>query len=95
MVRVQFEDFILAPSKDVVWNGPFLIIVDGLELGGDEAARKEVLSVLVDRGAELPRNLRFLITCQLEDDIYKAFRGQSHILRRQLGKAAMSHADNL
>ncbi|KIK44710.1 hypothetical protein CY34DRAFT_10854 [Suillus luteus UH-Slu-Lm8-n1] len=93
--RVQFEEFILAPSKDVVWNGPFLIIVDGLELGDDEAARKEVLSVLVDRGAELPRNLRFLITCQLEDDICKAFRGQSHILRRQLGKAAMSHADNL
>lgn len=93
--RVQFEEFILAPSKDVVWNGPFLIIVDGLELGDDEAARKEVLSVLVDRGAELPRNLRFLITCQLEDDIYKAFRGQSHILRRQLGKAAMSRADNL
>ncbi|KAG1763799.1 hypothetical protein EDD22DRAFT_885989 [Suillus occidentalis] len=80
--RVQFEEFILAPSKDVVWNGPFLIIID-------------VLSVLVDKGAELPRNLRFLITCQLEDDIYKAFRGQSHILRRQLGKAAMSRADNL
>lgn len=98
VARTQFEEFILAPSRDVVWNGPFLVIIDGLELGGNEVARKEVLSVLVDEGAKLPRNLRFLITCRLEDDICKAFRGQSHILRRQLGEAsslAMSRAENL
>ncbi|KAG0693591.1 hypothetical protein DFH29DRAFT_391385 [Suillus ampliporus] len=97
VVRTQFEDFILAPSRDVVWNGPLLVIIDGLELGGNEAARKEVLAVLADKGADLPRNLRFLITCQLEDDMYKAFRGQSHILRRQLGEASlpvMSRAEN-
>lgn len=87
IARTQFEELILTPSRDVVWNGPLLVIVDGLELGGNEAARKEVLSVLVDKGAELPRNLRFLITCRLEDDICKALRGQSHILRRQLGEA--------
>ncbi|KAG1773589.1 hypothetical protein EV702DRAFT_1243365 [Suillus placidus] len=98
VARTQFEEFILAPSRDVVWNGPFLVIIDGLELGGNEVVRKEVLSVLVDEGAKLPRNLRFLITCRLEDDICKAFRGQSHILRRQLGEAsplAMSRAENL
>ncbi|KAG2034473.1 hypothetical protein BDR03DRAFT_965079 [Suillus americanus] len=96
VARTQFEDFILAPSRDVIWNGPFLVIIDGLELGGNEAARKEVLSVLVDAGAELPRNLRFLITCRLEDDICKAFRGQSHVLRRQLGEATppASRAEN-
>jgi hypothetical protein len=97
VARTQFEEFILAPSRDVIWNGPFLVIIDGLEMGGNEAARKEVLSVLVDKGAELPRNLRFLITCRLEDDICKAFRGQSHILRRQLGEASppASRAENL
>ncbi|KAG1859925.1 hypothetical protein C8R48DRAFT_252026 [Suillus tomentosus] len=87
VVKTQFEEFILAPSRDVIWNGPYLVIIDGLEMGGDEAARKEVLSVLVEKGAELPRNLRFLITCRLEDDICKAFSGQSHILRRQLGES--------
>ncbi|KAG1752055.1 hypothetical protein EDB19DRAFT_1085848 [Suillus lakei] len=97
VLRTQFEEFILAPSRDVVWNGPFLVIIDGLELGGNEVARKEVLSVLLNKGAELPRNLRFLITCRPEDDICKAFHGQSHILRRQLGGAtlAMSRAENL
>ncbi|KAG1861121.1 hypothetical protein DFJ58DRAFT_777749 [Suillus subalutaceus] len=96
VARTQFEEFILAPSRDVIWNGPFLVIIDGLELGGNEAARKEILSVLVDAGAELPRNLRFLITCRLEDDICKAFRGQSHVLRRQLGEATplATRADN-
>ncbi|KAG2100666.1 uncharacterized protein F5147DRAFT_320691 [Suillus discolor] len=94
VAKTQFEEFILAPSRDVVWNGPYLVIIDGLEMGGNEAARKEVLSALVEKGAELPRNLRFLITCRLEDDICRAFSGQSHILRRQLGEAsslAMSH----
>lgn len=98
VVRTQFEEFILAPSRDVVWHGPILVIIDGLELGENEATRKEVLSVLADKGAELPRNLRFLITCRLEDDICKAFRGHSHILRRQLGEATplvMSRAENL
>ncbi|KAG2159239.1 uncharacterized protein EDB93DRAFT_1245054 [Suillus bovinus] len=88
VAKTQFEEFIIAPSRDVVWNGPYLVIIDGLEMGGNEAARKEVLSVLVEKGAELPRNLRFLITCQLEDDISKAFGSQSHILRRQLGEAS-------
>ncbi|KAG2134144.1 hypothetical protein DEU56DRAFT_413910 [Suillus clintonianus] len=88
VVKTQFEEFILAPSRDVIWNGPLLVIIDGLEMGGNEAARKEVLSVLVDKGAELPKSLRFLITCRLEDDICKAFGGQSHILRRQLGETS-------
>ncbi|KAG1859924.1 hypothetical protein C8R48DRAFT_774629 [Suillus tomentosus] len=98
VAKTQFEEFILAPSRDVIWNGPYLVIIDGLEMGGNEAARKEVLSVLVEKGAELPRNLRFLITCRPEDDICKAFSGQSHVLRRQLGEAcsslAMSGAHN-
>ncbi|KAG0706902.1 hypothetical protein DFH29DRAFT_93567 [Suillus ampliporus] len=85
-VKTQFEEFILAPSRDVVLTGPLLVIIDGLELGGNEASRKDVLAVLADKGSDLPRNLRFLITCRPEDDICKAFRGQPHILRRQLGE---------
>ncbi|KAG1743706.1 uncharacterized protein EDB91DRAFT_222922 [Suillus paluster] len=97
VVRAQFEEFILAPARNIIWNGPLLVIIDGLELGGNEAARKEVLGVLADKGADLPRNLRFLITCRLEDDICKAFRGEPHILRRQLGEAnftVMSRVDH-
>jgi len=88
VVRTQFEEFILAPSRDVVWSGPLLVIIDGLELGENEASRKDVLSVLADKGADLPRNLRFLITCGMEDDICKAFRGSPHILRRQLAETS-------
>ncbi|KAG1752056.1 hypothetical protein EDB19DRAFT_1903456 [Suillus lakei] len=92
VAKTQFEEFILAPSRDAIWSGPLLVIIDGLEPRVNEAvARKEVLSALGEKGAELPRNLRFLITCRLDDDICKAFSGQSHILRRQL---AMSRADN-
>lgn len=90
VVRTQFEEFILAPSRDAIWTGPLLVIIDGLELGGNEASRKDILAVLADQGADLPRNLRFLITCNPEDDICKAFRGLPHILRRQLGKTTSS-----
>lgn len=86
VVRTQFEEFIIAPSRDAIWTGPLLVIIDGLELGGNEASRKDILAVLTDQGADLPRNLRFLITCNPEDDICKAFRGLPHILRRQLGE---------
>lgn len=86
VVRTQFEEFILAPSRDAIWTGPLLVIIDGLEVGGNEASRKDILAVLTDQGADLPRNLRFLITCRPEDDICKAFRSFPHILRRQLGE---------
>lgn len=88
VVRTQFEEFILTPSRDAIWTGPLLVIVDGLELGGNEVSRKDILAVLTDQGADLPRNLRFLITCRPEDDICKAFRGLPHILRRQLGETS-------
>ncbi|KAG1747418.1 hypothetical protein EDB19DRAFT_304742 [Suillus lakei] len=89
VVRTQFEEFILAPSRDAIWTGPLLVIVDSLELGGNEASRKDVLAVLADQGVDLPRNLRFLITCRPEDDICKAFRGLPHVLRRQLGETSI------
>lgn len=88
VVRTQFEEFILAPSRDAIWTGPLLVIIDSLELGGDEASRKDILAVLAHKGVDLPRNLRFLITCRPEDDICKAFRGLPHVLRRQLGETS-------
>ncbi|KAG1730835.1 uncharacterized protein EDB91DRAFT_1252468 [Suillus paluster] len=89
-VKTQFEGFVLAPSRDVVLTGPLLVIIDGLELGGNEASRKDVLAVLAGKGSNLPRNLRFLITCRPEEDICKAFRRLPHIVRRQLGETSFT-----
>ncbi|KAG1817708.1 uncharacterized protein BJ212DRAFT_141140 [Suillus subaureus] len=88
---VQFDRFILIPASQMTCIGPVLVIIDGLEHSGSESARKDLLTTLAEKGAELPRNFRLLVTCRPEEDICAAFAGKSHVIQRHL----KHHADSL
>ncbi|KAG1730829.1 uncharacterized protein EDB91DRAFT_742847 [Suillus paluster] len=87
----QFTRFILIPARQMTCIGPVLVVIDGLEYSGSESARKDLLTALAEKGAELPRNFKFLVTCQPEDDICAAFEGKSHVMQKHLEH----HADSL
>ncbi|KAG1747407.1 hypothetical protein EDB19DRAFT_1905560 [Suillus lakei] len=87
----QFNRFILIPARQMTCIGPVLVVIDGLEYSGSELARKDLLTALAEKGAELPRNFKFLVTCRPEDDICAAFEGKSHVIQKHL----KCHADSL
>jgi AAA ATPase domain len=60
--REQFEKFILGPSQDLTTVGPTVIVIDALDESGTADSRKGLLSVLADNAANLPSNLRVLVT---------------------------------
>lgn len=87
----QFNRFILIPASQMTCIGPVLVVIDGLEYSGSESARKDVLTALAEKGAELPRNFKFLVTCRPDEDICAAFEGKSHVIQKHL----KHHADSV
>lgn len=85
----QFNRFILIPATQMACIGPVLVVIDGLEHSGSESARKDLLTALAEKGAELPRNFKLLVTCRPEKDICAAFEGKSHVIQKHL----KHHAD--
>ncbi|OAX41284.1 hypothetical protein K503DRAFT_798122 [Rhizopogon vinicolor AM-OR11-026] len=80
----QFTSFILAPAKQMTCYGPVLVVIDGLEYSGSKSADEGLLNVLAEKGAELPLNFKFLITCRPDEDIHAVFGGKSHIVQEHL-----------
>ncbi|KAG1850199.1 CHAT domain-containing protein [Suillus subalutaceus] len=87
----QFNYFILIPANQMTWIGPVLVVIDGLEQSGSESDRKDLLTALAEKGAELPRNFKLLVTCRPEEDICTAFGGKSHVIQKYLKHHADSH----
>jgi len=87
---IQFNRFILIPASQMTCIGPVLVVIDGLEHSGSESARKDLLIALAEKGAELPRNFKLLVTCRPEEDICAAFEGKSHVVQKHLEH----HADS-
>lgn len=81
---IQFNRFILMPASQMTCIGPVLVVIDGLEYSGSESARKDLLIALAEKGAELPRNFKLLVTCRPEEDICAAFEGKSHVVQKHL-----------
>ncbi|KAG2143061.1 hypothetical protein DEU56DRAFT_793290 [Suillus clintonianus] len=88
---IQFDRFILTPARQMTCIGPVLVVIDGLEYSGSELARKDLLTALAEKAADLPRNFKFLLTCRPEDDICTAFEGKSHVIMEHL----KHHTDSL
>jgi energy-coupling factor transporter ATP-binding protein EcfA2 len=86
----QFNRFILIPASQMTCIGPVLVVIDGLEYSGSESARKDLLVALAEKGAELPRNFKLLVTCRPEEDICAAFEGRSHVIQKHLKHHANS-----
>ncbi|KAG2357306.1 hypothetical protein BDR07DRAFT_379460 [Suillus spraguei] len=70
--------------------GPVLVVIDGLECSGYKSARKDILTALAEKGADLPPNFKFLVTCRPEEDICAAFQGKSHVTQKHLEHRADS-----
>ncbi|KAJ8596147.1 hypothetical protein M405DRAFT_929009 [Rhizopogon salebrosus TDB-379] len=79
---VQFTSCILAPAKQTACIGPVLVVIDGLEYSGNKTAHGDILTVLAEKGAELPPGFKFLITCRPDDSVCAAFEGKPHVLQK-------------
>jgi len=89
----QFKRFILDPAQGLTTVGPTVIVIDGLDESGDLESRQNLLSVLGNKAAELPSNIRVLITSRAEQDIQDALLGKKHILSRSLKDIDPNPAD--
>jgi hypothetical protein len=88
--REQFEKFILRPSKDLVSFGPILIVIDALDESADAPTRQALLAILADGTANLPSNIRILVTTRAESDILDAFHGLQHVTSRYMDTNTVS-----
>ena len=68
-----FEYLLLQPLRDVHIIGPILIIIDALDESGDATDMNGLHSFLANRLAELPLNVRILITSRPDVGIMRSF----------------------
>ena len=68
-----FEYLLLQPLRDVHIIGPILIIIDALDESGDATDMNGLHSFLANRLAELPMNVRILITSRPDVGIMRSF----------------------
>jgi hypothetical protein len=91
---VQFKSFILGPAQGLTTVGPTVIVIDALDESGDQKSRRSLLSVLGNEAAELPSNLRLLVTSRTEEDILDALLGKKHVLLKSIKEIDPNSADN-
>ncbi|KAF9235571.1 WD40-repeat-containing domain protein, partial [Melanogaster broomeanus] len=85
----QFEEFILAASRDITSIGPIVVVIDAFDECGDEASRSPLLSILSERSSELPSNFRIIVTARHEQDIVDRFSGLPHVHSRTMDSLNM------
>ena len=69
--REQFKHLILTPTEGLKTIGPIVTMIDGLDEGGNEELRKELLEVLATQILYLPEDFRFLLTGHPDTDIVR------------------------
>ena len=72
-----FEYLLLQPLRDVHILSPILIIIDALDESGDATDMNGLHAFLAKRLAELPSNVRILITSRPDVGIMRSFPGTS------------------
>lgn len=76
----QFKKLLAEPltHTSLKWTDKtVLVIIDALDECGDAQGRSKLLGILARQLSSLPMQIRFLITSRPEDDINRAFSGQS------------------
>ena len=68
-----FEYLVLQPLRDVHIIGPILIVIDALDESGDATDMNGLHTFLAKRIAELPSNIRILITSRPDVGIMRSF----------------------
>ena len=80
-VREQWEKFILEPLSRLEGFSTrnVVVVIDGLDESGARATRASVLEVLAAGDAQLPANIRILLTSRPLVDIRKALNVSQHV----------------
>jgi hypothetical protein len=81
---MQFIHFIIAPAKQMTCIGPVLVVIDALEYSGSISAHEDLLTALAEKGAGLPPNFKFLVTCRPDVGVCAAFEGKQHVRQMHL-----------
>ena len=71
--RTLFERLLLEPVKNLQFDDPILIVIDGLDESGDAIGQKGLHNFLAQHLFELPSNFRILITSRPENGIEHVF----------------------
>jgi len=85
-VAAQWKKLILEPLSQLEGSptGNVVVVIDALDESGAEHTRATVLKVLAAYGAELPANIRILLTSRPLVDIEEALNTNPHIYARSL-----------
>ena len=85
-VATQWKKLVLEPLSQLKGSptGNVVVVIDALDESGAERTRATVLEVLAAYGAELPANLRILLTSRPLVDIGEALSTSPHICARSL-----------
>ncbi|KAL4064052.1 hypothetical protein V8B97DRAFT_1349523 [Scleroderma yunnanense] len=85
-INQQWEKFILEPlaQSDVSLTQNVVIVIDALDESGVDATRECILDIFATQGADLPANVRILLTSRPLMDIKEALQSKQHILARSL-----------
>lgn len=80
--HIQFQKFLVDPltSLDIIqFEGPIIIVLDGLDECGSAGDRRVLLEVLAEKLIKLPSAFRFIIASRPDYDIRNYFESRSHI----------------
>ena len=82
-IMEQWQKFILEPLSQLADSSTrnVVIVIDALD---ESRTRAGILNILATRGADLPANVRILLTSRPLADIRKSLHTKSHILTRSL-----------
>ena len=83
-VALQLEHFILKPLLKLTLTGPLVIVIDALDECGDVPSRQGLLEILASKIADLPSNVRILLTSRPEADIERLFKSNAHIMLKKM-----------
>ena len=92
-IAEQWQKFILDPLSQLQGSstGNILIVIDALDESGEEATRATVLKVLSTQGANLPANVRILLTSRPLMDIGEVLNRSWHVHVRSLDDIDATH----
>ncbi|KIN92861.1 hypothetical protein M404DRAFT_655279, partial [Pisolithus tinctorius Marx 270] len=96
-VALQWRKLILEPLCKVSGRvvGNVVIVVDALDESGPERSRRDLVSVLASaRAADLPRNVRILVTSRLFPDIEHALGAARHVRAASLDDVPAASEEN-
>ncbi|KAL4061854.1 hypothetical protein V8B97DRAFT_586408 [Scleroderma yunnanense] len=85
-IITQWQKFILEPFAQLgsLLTRNVVIIIDALDESGVATTREGILDIFATYGAELPANIRILLTSRPLADIREALCSKQHILSRSL-----------